>query len=624
MKDPLDPLLNSRSLADLRAALAPHSAPLSLPQIRRLQAHASSLERPDRDVRLGIVHTYTSSLLDPWLELAAAVQGVRIDTYHAPYGLALQEAQPDSGLVRHRPDVTLLLLQREDLHPALMEPLVGRDPKTQEALRGQVVQRLGGILSQFRGQPLGRIVVTLLPSLHGPALGQYDAQSERSEAAWWSRFKSDLGELCRTAVDATLFLDLDEMLLDLGRGGFFDARFWYTSRYPFAPAAARSLAQRVVDIGVSLKLPKAKVIVLDADNTLWGGVIGEDGFTGIALGPEYPGNLYVAFQRRLLDYQQRGFILALCSKNNPDDLQQVLDEHPHQLIKDEHLAARRVNWVAKPDNLKALAEELNLGLDSFIFVDDSDHECAVVRYQLPQVEVVQTPRKPLLVPGCLEQVARLQVLSVTDEDRSKTQLYAQERSRGELRESLHADGGSVTDYLRSLSMRMQVGIDDASQLQRLAQLTQKTNQFNLTTRRYDEREIREFLDARDCLVAHFSLADTFGDSGVVGLAVWRLPEPDQAQLDTFLMSCRVIGREAESAFLHALLRVLSQRGVHHVVADYLPTPKNALVKDFLPQQGFVIGEDGRYRRDLQAAPAEPADAFPVAVTLNSGTMDNTG
>ena len=174
-----------------------------------------------------------------------------------------------------------------------------------------------------------------------------------------------------------------------------------------------------MDLGVVLKFPKAKVIVLDADNTLWGGIIGEDGIDGIALGSDYPGNAFLQFQRRLLDYQQRGFILALCSKNNAADVDQVLKQHPHQLLRDEHFAARRVNWLPKPDNLVSLAEELNLGLDSFIFVDDSDHECAAVRQRLPQVEVVRTPSRPIDIPGCLEHVSRLEVLSLTAEDMVK-------------------------------------------------------------------------------------------------------------------------------------------------------------------------------------------------------------
>ena len=305
----------------------------------------------------------------------------------------------------------------------------------------------------------------------------------------------------------------------------------------------------------------------------------------------------------------------MCSKNNPDDVDQVLDEHPHQIIKHEHLAARRVNWQDKPQNLLALAEELNLGLDSFIFVDDSAHECAAVRHRFPEVEVVQVPTKPLLVPFCLETVARLEVLALTAEDRAKTQLYAQERQRKQLQQAIGESGTQMEDYLISLQMAMRVGFDDGNQVARLAQLTQKTNQFNLTTRRYDEQQIRALIEADDWLVSHFSLADIFGDSGIVGLALWRLMDSGQAELDSLLMSCRVIGRRAEQAFLQAQLEKLVAKGVHEIVADFIPTAKNAPVRDFLPEQGFRQGEDGRFRLDLRNGMPERAP-IPIAVKVS--------
>jgi FkbH-like protein len=370
------------------------------------------------------------------------------------------------------------------------------------------------------------------------------------------------------------------------------------------------------------KYPKAKVIALDADNTLWGGIIGEDGMNGIALGPEYPGNAFVAFQRRLLEFQQRGFILVLCSKNNPADLDEVLQKHPHQVLRSEHFAARRVNWEPKPRNLVALAEELNLGLNSFVFVDDSDHECAVVRHELPQVEVVQTPQSPIAVPSCLDRVARLEILSLTAEDRAKTTMYVQERLRRELLQSVNPDGGNVVDYLRSLQMRMRICFDEPKQLARLSQLTLKTNQFNLTTRRYDERQVQDFLESPDWLVAHFSLADVFGDSGVVGLAIAHRTSPVRAELDTFLMSCRVIGRGAETAFLEAVLARLKSDGIEEVVAEFLPTSKNALVKDFLPSHGFTMGPDGRFLRSL--SDASGGDTANASIAVEVVATDSPG
>jgi FkbH-like protein len=611
----LDRLLSARHLGDLRGEMSRARGPLTLPEVQQITAHAQALTGDARPLRIACVHTYTSDLLDPWFALAGALQGLDAQVHHAPYGLALQEASPDSALVRHAPAITLLMLRREDLHPELSRPVTALPGADRSRLRDEALANLRGWVERFRAQPVGHLVVTILPALAAPTLGHYDAMSEGSESAWWSGVKSGIATWMRESIPASLFLDLDDILQQVGRNAFFDRRFWYSAQFPFAPDAAREFTRRVVAIGAVLDTPRAKVLVLDADNTLWGGVVGEDGLDGIALGPDYPGNAFLDFQRRILDFQQRGLILAMVSKNNPEDVDQVLKTHAHQILRDEHFAARRVNWTSKPDNLISLAEELNLGLDSFIFVDDSDHECAAVRHRLPQVEVIQVPQRQVEIPTCLDHVARLEVLSLTHEDLAKTQLYAQERQRREFAETAAADG-QPGDYLDRLQMAMTIRIDPAAHVPRLAQLTQKTNQFNLTTRRYDEQQIGSFVAGQDWLVADFSLADVFGDSGIVGLAMMRLREPACAELDTFLMSCRVIGRQAEAAFLQALLRRLAEHGVREVVADYLPTRKNDLVRNFLPEQGFVRGEDGRYRRDIVAAPPLAASQFPIAIDLH--------
>lgn len=616
VKSVIDDFLKASSRAELKALLAASQMKLSLPQVQQIIAHAESLEAVAQPLRLGIVHTYTSDLLTPWLDFAAALQGLELETYHAPYGTTFQEACVDSGLVRHAPDMTLLMLRREDLHPDLSTPVARLSPLGQDELRLEVLHRLMTLMRQFREHRVGQIVLTLLPSLHAPAVGIFDAQSDRSESVWWARLKADIGAAFRESLQGSLFLDLDQLLLQIGRGSFFDHRFWYSVRFPFTAEAAHEIARQVVALGAVSKFPKAKVIVLDADNTLWGGVIGEDGMAGIALGPEYPGNAFVDFQRRLLDFQQRGFILALCSKNNPADLEQVLREHPHQILRDQHFAARRVNWEAKPDNLIALAAELNLGLDSFVFVDDSSYECAAVRHALPQVEVIQTPSRAVEVPFCLDQVARLEVLSLTAEDLAKTEMYALQRQRRELLENSERSGAGSGNYLQSLAMRMTISLDCAAHLTRLSQLTQKTNQFNLTARRYDEQEMQGFIAGERWLVADFSLTDVFGDSGIVGLAIFALGDDRRAELDTFLMSCRVIGREAEGAFLHSLLKLLAERGTREVAADFVPTAKNGQVETFLPEQGFLRSGEGRYVWNLERQPPRAASAFPIAVQIN--------
>ena len=610
----IERLLSITDRAQLAQSVLALPAPLSLPDLRQIAEHAAALTPAPQTLRVGFVHSYTSELLTPWLEVAGQLHGLQVEAYHAPYGVLLGEATADAGLVAHRPDITVLMLQRHDLHPALLAPIAAAEPAQSARILDEALSQARELVRAFRALPVGLLVVSILPPQAGPGLGLHDVQAERSERRFWDGFSARLGDWLREEVPSSLLLDLDALVAEVGKRRAMDARHWLTARYPFSAEGSLELALRLASIGRVVKTPRAKVLVLDADNTLWGGVVGEDGLDGIALGPDYPGNAYVAFQRRILDLQQRGFILAMCSKNNDADVIEVMERHPHQVLKAQHFVARRVNWEPKPANLASLAEELNLGLDSFVFVDDSDHECAAVRARWPQVEVVQVPKRPQDVPGCLDRVARLEVLSITAEDRAKTAMYQAERQRQEILGQAGAAAGGDGGHLHRLGMQMQLRLDARRNVARLAQLTQKTNQFNLTTRRYDESQVVSFMDADDWLVVDFSLADVYGDSGIVGLALARVLPGGEAELDTFLMSCRVIGRCAEDAFMLGLLQQLQARGVRRVLARYLPTPKNVLVKDLLPRLGFAPhadASDAVFLRDLDSNPPVLPENFPI-------------
>lgn len=591
------------------------SANLTLLEAQKLTQYIQTLEPVKYKLKLGIIHTYTSDLLTPWLEFHAAVQGIKLASYHAPYGMNMMEAQSGSGLISHAPDFTLFMLRQEDLHPELNRPVSGLKSDEQDRLLNETILRLSDILSPFRENVPGRFLLTILPDQLGPGLGLYDVQSANSESNWWAAFKKAATEMINENLESTLFIDLDELLAELGRNDFFDSRFWYTSRFPFKPKAANEFCRKLLDLASVTLSPKVKVIVLDADNTLWGGVIGEEGLHGISLGPEYPGNTFVDFQRRILDYQDRGFILAICSKNNEQDVFEVLRDHPHQILRESHFAAMRINWEPKHKNLISLSEELNLGLDSFVFVDDSDYECGIVRRELPQVQVIQTPVKPIEIPACLDRLSRLEILNLTEEDKNKTRLYAEERKRQDLKKE--ASGNGIEGYLASLGMKMQIELNSSNRVSRLAQLTQKTNQFNLTTLRYSEQQIQEFIDAEDWLVACFSLSDIFGDSGVVGLALIHYQNTMNVRIDTLLMSCRVIGRNAESAFIEGLMEYIANTGVDNVSAEYIPTLKNELVANFYPDHQFSQSEEHCYTRSLKENPPISANTFSIKLAFIS-------
>lgn len=609
--------LQINSLRELQEQSTNWTKDLTLPDAQKLTRHLQKIQTEVPAFNIGIIHSYTSDLLNPWLDFHAAIQGIKLNTYHAPYGMNIMESQAGSGLLQHQPDLTLFMLQREDLHPQLKLPISGINAEQQANLLEESTQFLLNIVTQFRATVMGRIVLTILPSHFSPELGLYDAHSNYSETAWWASFKFSLAKKIESKLESTLFIDLDILLAEIGRNNFYDPRFWYSARFPFKPLAANEFSRNLLSLAKISLSPIVKVIALDADNTLWGGVIGEEGINGIALGPDYPGNVYIDFQRRLLDYKERGFILVMCSKNNHADVIEVLTQHPHQVLRESHFSGLRINWQPKHENLISLSKELNLGLESFVFVDDSDYECGMVRQELPQVQVIQIPKKTTEIPYCLDSLSRLEVLSLTQEDKNKTQLYAQERQRRDLQKQVDSSGGGVNTYLKSLQMRMTIELDSATHISRLSQLSQKTNQFNLTTHRYSEQQIQEFITSKDWLTASFSLADSFGDSGIVGLLLIHYETSSIASIDTLLMSCRVIGRKAESAFLEATLQYLANIGVTEIHSKYIPSFKNQLVSDFYQKHQFSEENDKHFTRSLvTSAPLDPSN-FPIEVLISS-------
>lgn len=592
LPDRITRALEATSRVGVLDALSPRRPTLALPEINRLTARLRELPDERRPLKIALLRTFTTELLAPYWTFESLLQGFELTLYQAPYGALLQEVQPGAGLLEFAPDVTYLFLRWEDLHPRLAGPVTALPDRA--TVHAEALEYLGNLLAALREKLPGLLVLTLLPRMTPPELGIFDAMAEESEATFFSELKRGIA---KRLLPSVYFNDLDAVVTDLGRAHCFDARLWHTSRYPFSVAGAQAVVARLMCYPVLLKRPQVKCIVLDADNTLWGGIIGEDGPEGIALGPDYPGSAYLTFQRRLLALQGRGLLLALCSKNNEPDVLEVLRAHPHQLLREEHFAAMRVNWEPKPSNLQAIARELNIGLDSLLFVDDSDFECEAVRRQCPEVMVVQAPDTPLDLPECLDGIPQLEALQLTDEDRRRAALYTNRRKEQQLK----ATAASLDDYLASLGMMMHVGLDDRRHAARIAQLTQKTNQFNLTTRRYTEAEITRFMDDPGWLVAHFRLADVFGDHGLVGVALIRL-HGEKADVDTFLMSCRVIGRGAESAFLGHLLAHLAQRGIQSVRGYYYPTAKNGMVKSFWPQHGFTVVDEVTFVLEPITAP----------------------
>ena len=353
---------------------------------------------------------------------------------------------------------------------------------------------------------------------------------------------------------------------------------------------------RLVETGLALQ--RKKCLVLDLDNTLWGGVLGEDGVDGIKLGGDYPGNAYQLWQRALLQLSLNGVILTVCSKNNENDVLEAWQNNPAMVLKREHFSAMRINWDDKATNIQRLADELNIGLDSMVFLDDNPAERELVRQALSQVEVPDFPDKPYqLMPFYRQLVERyFRIYAVTDEDRAKTEQYR----ANALRNSEQSRFVDLDSYLYSLDICIDIKPADDHNIPRIAQMTQKTNQFNLTTRRYGEDDVR-LLIAHGWPVFCINVSDRFGDSGITGTIFLEPLADDAVRIDSLLLSCRILGKGIEEAFLKTVLNLLRLDGIRKVYADYLPTPKNSQTADFYDRMGMTCvatQADGAKRYEL--------------------------
>jgi FkbH-like protein len=405
--------------------------------------------------------------------------------------------------------------------------------------------------------------------------------AEDSQTLAIRRLNARLVESAR-ALPGLYIEDVDRLAAQIGQNRWCDVRMWHLARAPLSGHALPALASSHAAFINASCGPRRKCLVVDLDDTLWGGVLGEQGMHGIALGHTYPGNAFRRFQQAVLGLSRRGVLLAINSKNNPDEVLEVLESHPDMVLRAHHFSAMQINWRDKADNMLEIAEALGIGLDSLVFFDDSPAECAAMRRLRPEILTIQAPRDVLNYPGALARSCAFERLSITGEDRRRGQMYRDEVQR----EQHRASATSVGAFLESLQMAAEIRPVDRFSLPRAVELTQKTNQFNLTTRRYGAAEMAQAADGGNRAAFSLRLVDRFGDHGIVGLAVVRIDE-NAAAIETFLLSCRVIGRSAETALLAFLVEWARSRRLERLEGEFIPTRKNAPAADFYARHGFA-------------------------------------
>jgi FkbH-like protein len=534
------------------------------------------------EIRLAILRNIVIEPIAPYLKVQSSRAGMRLSLQLGNYDNLQEDIfQANSPLFQFKPDVVVIALRLQLLAPGLVLSYTSLTRSESEELGVQVLDRIHDIVRAIR---LRSAAVILVHNFERPAWAAYgilDTQWSYGQRNSIARLNQALAERLQS-IGGAFAVDLDAVLSRVGYDRGLDDRYWHIGRAPYRPPVLEQLSREYIRFSAALKGKNKKCLVLDCDNTLWGGVVGEEGIDGIHLGTSYPGSAYLEFQHAILDLYNRGILLAINSKNNENDVIEVLERHPGSLLKPRHFVAKRINWKDKVTNLREIASELGIGIDSLVFVDDNPFECAYVRSVLAEVQVVQLPADATSYRRTLQSLECFDTLMFTEEDKGRGEMYQLESQRQQLRNEVQ----TLEDYLRSLEMSVEIASADSFAIPRIAQLTQKTNQFNLTTKRYTEEDVRLMTEDPLTDVLYASVRDRFGDSGIIAVAI-LFYENDWARIDTLLMSCRVIGRGIEQTLLATILEAARSRNCQFVLGEYIPTAKNELVKDLFSRNGFT-------------------------------------
>lgn len=533
-------------------------------------------------IQVAVLRNITVEPLEPYLKYALAQIGFNASVRFGAYDNILQEALKADNPVFKDTKAVLVFCYLEHLSWDLSRNFCALSEQDITREINRITEFFQTVIQGIREQSSAMILWHGLELPDVPNYGIYDSRQASGQVETITGLNQKLAETLRKTPNAFM-VDMNTCLARTGSAQFYDTRYWHISKAPYARDGLWEIATEDSKYLRSILGKRKKCLVLDCDNVLWGGIIGEDGLDQIKLDKTYPGSTFYDFQQEVLNLHHTGIILALCSKNNEQDVWEVFRKHPDMLLKEDHISAARINWDDKAGNLRSIAEELNIGLDSIVFVDDNEFEINLVNQLLPEVETIHLPvanaqnsRKILGSCGLFD------TISVTEEDRLKTQMYKAEQKRTEHKTKI----SNLDEYYFSLEMELTINRADDFSIQRIAQLTQKTNQFNMTTRRYSQEDILQFSRSADHTVLYIKVNDKFGSSGLVGVSILEYKK-EEAVIDSFLLSCRILGRGIEHVFLTATLMAAREHGSRQVKAEYIPTAKNALAESFYGDNGFT-------------------------------------
>jgi FkbH-like protein len=601
-----DLLLNKDSalwteLASLTSLATGFEELVSLSSLRR-KAVARDIKRPGTSapLKLAIIGGCSLYPLHELLTHLLETAGISCELFIGEYDNYVAEIVEEGGsLYQFRPQAVFLLpgMQRCK-HPGALDD----SRETVQIAADAVVSELLDLCRMLHERTSAELVLGnfMLPARHD--LGPFRSRTLASD---WNFRKWVNLELGTKAPSFVRICDLEFLSCRHGTRAAEDARGWFESKQPCSPSMLVEVCREAVRLILGLRSAPKKVLVLDLDNTLWGGVVSEDGIEGIEIGDTSPrGEAFKAFQRQIAALRDRGVLLAVCSKNDHARALEPFEKHPEMVLRAGDFVAFEANWEPKSDNIRRMAHKLGLGLDSFVFIDDNPAEIEIVRQFAPEVTTILLGPDPAEYAGQLQDCRLFEAHHITTEDAQRTRQYRAESERQALLNSTT----DMDSYLESLEMEGVFSDFASIDVPRLAQLINKSNQFNLTTRRRSESEVQSLIGRPGYVCFSMRLQDRFGDHGLISIIIGQVCG-DALEIDTWLMSCRVLKRQVEETVLNELVRHARKKGCSRLEGVYLPTPKNEMVREFYPRMGFtaraVTPERGEYTLCLDSHQPTP-------------------
>ncbi len=536
----------------------------------------------DKQIKIGFLSSFTINGLPEVLKIKCNEMQISCQTYLSEYNQYNQEIlDSNSQLYKFQPDIAFLLLDIRSILGDFFYFPYGLDQEKKKDFIEEKVLELVNLATIFAKNSSSKLII---PNLHIPFFSPYGIAESTSEFGFHDaifHFNRVLKEKTQ-GLDSIFLFDFNGFVTKHGEDNIFNYKNYFFGDIKISLNFIPFLGELLMSYVIAFLGITKKCIVLDLDNTLWGGIVGEDGFDGIQIGPQPPGNSFVEFQKHLKALSQRGIILAINSKNNLDDAMNVIEHHPHMILKKDDFSCIVINWGDKVQNMREIAKQLNIGLDSLVFFDDDAVNREYVRRELPQVHVPELSSDPSEYAKTLLSLNDFSTFQITSEDITRKKMYVQQKQRSELQNS----SSNLIDFLKTLNLRVIIKKADNFTIPRISQLTLKTNQFNLTTKRYQKDEIEKFSTDDNMLIGSAQVIDKFGDNGITGVFIIKKEKSKEWILDSFLLSCRIIGRQIENVIMNYIFEQAKRNGVEIVKAQFIPTEKNSLIQNFLPSCGF--------------------------------------